>query len=1116
MSEEQLPHQSISHVSVQQGSQAYVGSFSNCAFGDTKEPQEASEQAAAACRNALFLTDPHIDRESLITAKGTRVKGTCEWITHDAKYRAWLDDDGDCINDNNTRLLWISGGPGKGKTMLSVFLTEELERHTAQADNVKHAFFFCSAEDEKRNTAVAVLRGLVHQIIIKRPQLIKHALPYFKTPETTQQTLSSLEALWIIFIKLIADAELGTMFCVLDGLDECEESTLRVLLPRLVSLLTRNTPFLANSMYKLAIVSRDIPSLQGCTRIRLDPDNDEKIASDIKLFVSARVQKLSRIEGFNNNFQSSVQTALLKRAEGTFLWLGFAINELSQKQTCSEIWEALEDLPSGLPGIYSRMLLSIPVKRRSVSQAILRWVTMAARPLQLQELAAATEVRPSSTQVTIEQAIRNAIALCGPLLKVQEQEVSLIHQSARDYLQRKERDSDTVLEGFRLIAESSHLELAQKCVDCVAQSDLQHRVINLDAKPGPKESPLLRYATLHWPEHAKSCSALAAKLFDPSGLFLQKESCLRDNWWKTYNEMKEEYQRVRSPLLHIACILEIVPWVEAVLAKKSWRPRYYRRVNQKNYNGETALHWAAIKGNKVLVRLLVDKGADVKAEDNNRKTVLHLAAQGADEVLVRLLVDKGADIKAKDKNGQTVLHEAAKGGNEAVVRLLVDRGADVKAKDNHGQMVLHEAVKGGNEAVVRLLVDEGVDIEAKGNDGKTVLHEAARRGNEAVVRLLVDKGADIKAKDDNGQTVLHVAALSWRGNEAVVQLLVDKGANIEVEDNYGKTVLHVAAWRGNEAVVRLLVDKGADVEAKGNDGRTVLHQAALSWRKNEALVRLLVERGADINAEDNDGKTALFLAARGETVLRQAALGGIEAVVRLLVDRGADVKAKDNHGQTVLHEAVKGGNEAVVRLLVDEGVDIEAKGNDGRTVLHEAARRGNEAVVRLLVDKGANVEAKDKSGKTVLHDAANGENEAVVRLLVDKGADVKAKDKSRETVLHEAARRGNEAVVRLLVDKGADIKAKDDNGQTVLHVAALSWRGNEAVVQLLVDKGANIEAKNKSGKTVLHEAAWRGNEAAVRLLVDRGADIMAKDNYGRTVLFWAGADVEGKYWRFAR
>ncbi|KAF2006539.1 hypothetical protein P154DRAFT_415515, partial [Amniculicola lignicola CBS 123094] len=467
---------------------------------------ETAEQAASTCRNALFLTDPHVDRESLISAKGTRVAGTCEWITHNESYRAWLNADGHGggSNKDGTRLLWISGGPGKGKTMLSVFLTEELERHTASIESAELVFFFCSAQDEKRNTAVAVLRGLVHQIVVKRPQLVKHALLFFKTPERTQQTLSSLETLWIIFSKLVADNELGTMFCVLDGLDECEESTLRMLLLRLVSLLAGKAPSSSHGMFQLAIISRDLSTLQGCKRIRLDPDNNEKVVSDIERFVSARVEELSRIEGFTNDFRASVQTALLERAKGTFLWVGFVMHELSQKQTCSEIWEALEDLPSGLPAIYGRMLLRIPAKQREMSRAILRWVTLAVRPLQLQELAAATGVRPSSP-MTREQASRDAVALCGPLLKIQEQEVSLVHQSAREYLLRKERDSDAVLEELRLRAELSHLELAQKCLNCIAQSGLQYHTIYIDAQLAG-ESPLLRYATLHWPEHVRSCS----------------------------------------------------------------------------------------------------------------------------------------------------------------------------------------------------------------------------------------------------------------------------------------------------------------------------------------------------------------------------------------------------------------------------------------------------------------------------------------------------------------------------------------------------------------------------------------------------------------------------------
>jgi hypothetical protein len=83
----------------------------------------------------------------------------------------------------------------------------------------------------------------------------------------------------------------------------------------------------------------------------------------------------------------------------------------------------------------------------------------------------------------------------------------------------------------------------------------------------------LGYATLHWPEHAKSCSALAAKLFDTSGLFLEEKSALRDHWWEIWNEKVKGFEREPPPLLHMACTLEIQPWVEALLAKKRWWPR---------------------------------------------------------------------------------------------------------------------------------------------------------------------------------------------------------------------------------------------------------------------------------------------------------------------------------------------------------------------------------------------------------------------------------------------------------------------------------------------------------------------------------------------------------------
>jgi ankyrin repeat protein len=790
---------------------------------------EALEEKVNACRNALFLTEPQVDRESLISTKGTRADGTCEWIIQNESYRSWLH--------GGTRLLWVSGGPGKGKTMLSIFLTEE-RRLTQKAEDAELVFFFCSHQDEKRNTAIAVLRGLLYQIVGKRRNLVKHVLLYFETPEKAQQTLSSLETLWIIFRRLVQDVDLGTMFCVLDGLDECDQDTLRLLVPKIIDIFSPENSDSATKAFKMVIVSRDIPGLHGCRQVKLDPDNDTQVASDIERFISARVGKLSSIEGFNDEFCVTVQKTLLERSEGTFLWAGFVINELDQKKTCTEVVETLESLPRGLPAVYSRMLLQIESRHRRTSSIILRWVAMAFRPLTLQELAAAIGTGSPFSVITIEQAIRDKIALCEPFLKVQEQRVGLVHQSARDYLLRKEPDSNPVLEEFRVKPEAAHLELARTCFDCVMQSGLQYAPLNPNDGSSSRELPLLSYATLHWPEHARYCSMLAGELLSFEMPFFQKDSNLRKNWWATYNA--RSWRNLSTPpLLHMTCHLGIVPWVVAIL-KKSWMPRLHKLVDKKDKNEQTALHWAAEGGHEAVVRLLVDRGADVNVKDKLGLTALYWAAKGGHEAVVRLLVDRRADVNLKDDDGPTALHQAAAGGHQAMVRLLVDRGADVNAKDYHGWTALYWAATQGHEVLVRLLIDGGADVNAKTKYIETALHNAAEGGHEAVARLLIDSRADVNAKTKYDQTALQLAAEG--GHQPMVRLLVDRGADVNAKDYHDYTALHVAAKGGHEAVTRLLIDSRADVNAKTKYDQTALHLAALG--RHEAVARLLRLAGA--------------------------------------------------------------------------------------------------------------------------------------------------------------------------------------------------------------------------------------------------------------------------------
>ncbi|RYP70906.1 hypothetical protein DL771_005156 [Monosporascus sp. 5C6A] len=610
------PHQQyVSGVSAQHGAQVAAGIFhGNVKFGSPEDSQKDFEKKVTECRNALDpCVDPNVDREKLISTKGMRVAGTCEWIRENEAYKSWLYGD--------VRLLWISGGPGKGKTMLSIFVTEELEEITQSMEDARLLFYFCSHQDEKRNTAVAVLRGLVHQIVEERPKLI----------------------------KLAQDDDLSKMFCVLDGLDECDKDTLSVLVPKIVDLFSPKNSQPAIQAFKLAI------------------------------------------------------------------------------------------------------------------------------------LAAAIDIRSSSTLIDTERAIRDKIALCGPSLKVQEQEVGLVHQSARDYLLRKERDSDAVLEEF-------------------------------------------------------------PKLFDVSKPFFHKDSDLRENWWRAY--AKGRWPCHKPPLLHVASHCGIVPWVQEILTKRGWIFPFRKLANKKDITGRNPLSYAAEQGHEAVARLLLDRGADVNAEDVNvdGETALILAAKQGHEAVARLLLDRGAEVNAKSINSisETALIGAVRQGHEAVARLLLDRGADINAEYWNYQTPLMLAAFEGHEAVVRLLLNCGADVNTKNPYHQTPLMLAAKQGHEAVVRLLLDRGADVNMKSRYDHTPLMLAA--FKGHEAVVRLLLDCGADVNTKDQYDQTPLILAVSEGQEAVVRLLLDYEADVNAKNAKGWTALQRAAAEG--HEGVVRMLKSAGA--------------------------------------------------------------------------------------------------------------------------------------------------------------------------------------------------------------------------------------------------------------------------------
>jgi hypothetical protein len=81
--------------------------------------------------------------------------------------------------------------------MISIFLTEELKIE-AQSPNVALAYFFCDNSDNRRNSTVAVLRGLIFQLIRRHSNLFEHIIPHFKVQKEALFNDSSFESLWRI------------------------------------------------------------------------------------------------------------------------------------------------------------------------------------------------------------------------------------------------------------------------------------------------------------------------------------------------------------------------------------------------------------------------------------------------------------------------------------------------------------------------------------------------------------------------------------------------------------------------------------------------------------------------------------------------------------------------------------------------------------------------------------------------------------------------------------------------------------------------------------------------------------------------------------------------------
>lgn len=257
--------------------------------------------------------------------------------------------------------------------------------------------------------------------------------------------------------------------------------------------------------------------------------------------------------------------------------------------------------------------------------------------------------------------------------------------------------------------------------------------------------------------------------------------------------------------------------------------------------GETepgpTLHSAAQRGDVfALEKLFLSGKAKATDRDAEGITPLHWAAINGQVPACLYLLDHGAEIDARGGElAATPLQWATRVGHLYVIHLLLGRGADPLVRDAQGFNALHLVIHSSTVMPLIYLLQQPVFASST-----THMSGASGAAISDGTRPLLLRGID--AQDTQRHTALMWAA--YQGDGISVELLLAHGANVATKDDLGLTPLHWAVVRGNRLCIRRLLEAGASTTAQENEGKTVREMAA-ELKSLGAYEKALADAGLD-------------------------------------------------------------------------------------------------------------------------------------------------------------------------------------------------------------------------------------------------------------------------------
>src|SRR5277367_4201872 len=684
-------------------------------------------------------TSPYRDRKD---RNPDRIQGTCEWFVAHELFRDWQES-------KSSRMLWVSADPGCGKSVLAKYLVDSV---LATTESRTTCYFFFKDDFEDQKSIVSALCCILRQLFLQKRMLLSEMiLERFEIDE--EKFASSFGELWDALVSAAEDKNAGEIVCLLDAIDECENSGRSQLTQALCKLYgTRgsfNLKFLLTSR-PYGGIRRGFQPLEipGLPVIHLSGESDvemEKISREIDLFIEARVQSIKAQLKLRHNEQELLLLELMRVPNRTYLWVHLTLNLIESDIDIDKtgIVKATFHLPKSVDEAFERILS----KSRNFKKAkrLLHIIVAAARPLTLKEMSVALALRGNhhsygdlDLDLKSEERFRENIRdLCGLFVTIIGSRIYLLHQTAKEFLVQNNlaNHPKSVQRDFKwkysLRPQESHRILAEICIWHLLFREFETHPLNANRMLSHYVDShiFLDYSAKHWTVHFHESHVKVDGVIQSLLKICDAGSsrCLtwfRIYWISTYTDFPKNFTN-----LMIASYFGLGEVVKHLLQMDGID------LNSKDgTNGRSALSWAAGNGFDVIVKLLI------KGTRSSLMGIIHLP------------FGEGAKVDSVDRYGRTPLSYAAWNGHVDIVKLLLKAGARVDSTDEIGGTPLSYAIYNGHEAVVKLLLKSGTQVYSKDNIGKTLLLSAAEKGHEAVVKQLLEKDAELETKDNHRRT----------------------------------------------------------------------------------------------------------------------------------------------------------------------------------------------------------------------------------------------------------------------------------------------------------------------------------------------------------------------------